>query len=356
MIIGLDVRTRRGRTQRVAAPENLSPESLAEQIPEGGLPAGNEVLVLVSSLTVLGPPVIDAILGPMLYKIFDLKGHLNSVEMPGLDPDAIESWPNNELAFERLLDRLEPYAQVVILSGDVHFSDSSALSYFKKGGSRAARYAQFTSSGMKNLFKVEIRKAGQIFAFLQHMIQAKIDVGRVAWKKSVANLLDIPSGANVPPRHREKLEQSPVLLSTDAWPPGTREKTDLPPDWAWRVHIIRDGRPDAQRPEPTRPQPLIPGDAGADIAPILEGYRRVAHRHSKQLDNLNHDRQMMFASNLGVIRFERATQGPTPVLTATQNLFAVHLPPFDKQAELYTRHEVVLTADAAEARPVIAGL
>lgn len=351
-VVALDVRTRRGRTQRLAAPENLSSESLVEQLPLGPLGPGAEVLVVLSSLTVLGPPVIDALLGPGSYKTFDLFSHGNKAEMPGLDPDAIESWPNNEIAFERLLDRLSTYPQVVILSGDVHFATSAEMTYFRKGALAPTRIAQFTASALKNLFREEARKAGQYFAFLQRVIAAKIDVERVAWKKTAADLLNIPPGANVAPRLSERLRASPVLLPSHGWPRGTTQNHDRPPDWAWRAHIPIDDRLDLQRPEGVRPtQTLVPGNPNADIKLDLDGYRRVAARHAAELNNINHDRQIVFASNLGVITFER-TAG---VLEAVQDLYALHVAPFDQKPEPYTRHKIALSAKPTEIQPEVRG-
>ena len=343
-ILGLDLRTRRGHTIRIGAPENLSVQAMPQQIPDPA--AGTEVAIVLSSLTVLGPPVIDAFLGPLSYRIFDLASHGNNVALPGLNPDAMESWPNDEPSFERLLARLAPYRQVVLLSGDVHFAASSSLTYFRRDG-QTARFAQFTASGMRNLFRAEARQAGQQFAFLQQMIAANIDIERVAWLNSRPDLVNTPPNAHIPPALRRRLAASPAILPTIGWPAGTTQTSITPPDWAWRVHIVRDRRPDAQRPPAVRPESLRNGTP--DIPANLAGYRSAVARHQVQVDNMNHDRQMVFASNLGVVRFERTGT----VLTAFQDLFAVHRPPFDSRPLPYTRHAVRLTADPQEKQPVI---
>jgi hypothetical protein len=344
----LDVRTRRTYAGRISPPGNLSTKALADQIPPVPLPAGVEILIVVSSLTVLGPPVIDELLGPLSFRMFDLFGHGNQLEMPGLNPDAIEAWPYDREAFEALLKRLEPHRRVVILSGDVHFATSAALSYWKKGDTAPARFAQFTSSGMKILFDARARFAGQSLPFMQHVVAAGIGVERLAWDKSAADLLTVPPGTIPKPALRERLKQSPVLLPTEGWPGGTAENPARPPDWTWRAHIVRDERPDAARPESARPSPLVPpGDVLLDV----EGYRRTAVRHVKQLDHLNHQRQLVFASNLGRVRFER----PGGTLTAVQELFAVHPDAAEpERPEIHTRHVVALETPAGqtpEARP-----
>jgi hypothetical protein len=344
IVLGLDLRTRRGRTVRVGAPENLSAQAMLDQIP---VPSTNaEVAIVMSSLTVLGPPVIDAFLGPLSYRIFDVAAHGNKVDIPGLNPDAIEAWPNDESSFERLLARLAPYRQIVLLSGDVHFADSSSLTYFRRDGP-PARFAQFTSSGMKNLFREEARQAGQQFAFLQQMVAAGIDIERLGWFQSRPDLLNIPQNAYIPPALRRRLAESPVVIPTTGWPQGVTQNPAAPPDWGWRVHIVVDTRPDLQRPPAVRPEPLTNGTP--DVNTSMAGYRAVVARHQKQVDNMNHDRQIVFASNLGIVRFQR----DGTVLTASHDLFAVHLAPFDTRALPYTRHEVQLTADAQEQPPFV---
>ena len=71
--------------------------------------------------------------------------------MTGTNPDAIEAWAFDAKTLEALLARLEPYRQVVLLSGDVHYSASTVMSYWTKGKADPARFVQFTSSGFKNV-------------------------------------------------------------------------------------------------------------------------------------------------------------------------------------------------------------
>jgi hypothetical protein len=66
-VLVLDVRTRRAFTSRTSPPSNLSQAALTEQIPEGPLPAGLEVLFVVAGLPPFGLPVIDEIGGSLAY-------------------------------------------------------------------------------------------------------------------------------------------------------------------------------------------------------------------------------------------------------------------------------------------------
>jgi hypothetical protein len=116
------------------------------------------------------------------------------------------------------------------------------------------------------------------------------------------------------------------------------------------MDIPVDTRPEVQRPEPIRPESLVPGDPNADVVANRDGYKRAAVRHVKQLRDLNFTRQLLFASNLGIVTFRR----PTPTtLEVAQDLMAVH-PDATVQgrAEVFTRHVIPLIVPAEE-RPHI---
>lgn len=97
--------------------------------------------------------------------------------------------------------------------------------------------------------------------------------------------------------------------------------------------------------------PLVPDNPSADITFDLSGYRLAAKKHAAELHNINHDRQMVFASNLGVVTFQQTGDG----LRAIQDLYALHKAPFDKEPKAYTRHEISLSADPAEVIPQVRG-
>ena len=321
----LDCRTRRSFESRVSGPGNVSTQALPEQLPAGPLPTGLEMLVVVSSLTVLGTPVIDELLGPMLFRLFDL-GHGNTATMPGLNPDAIEAWPYDPTVFESLLKRLEPYRRVVLLSGDVHFATSAGLSYWKNGATTPARFAQFIASGLQNLFNDDVRMAGQYMRFMQSLIEARIGIERLGWNASATDLIQVPAGELPKPALRDRLRKTPVLLPTEGWPAGTLENPLRPPDWSWRMDIVRDERPDSERPTSVRPADLVPGDPTADVSTNLDGYRKTIVRQVKQMDkekdNLAFARQILFASNLGQVNFERHA-APDGRLHAVHQLYAI---------------------------------
>lgn len=345
LVLVLDVRTRRDHLGRTAAPQNLSEDAAKEQLPTETDPAlvnlssEIDVVLVISSLVVLGPPIFDALFGPLAYKIFDIKDHIDRVTLPATDPDAIESWANDDVGFERLLDALEPLKRVVLLSGDVHYSTTVAMSYWKNRSEPPARFAQFVSSAFRNNFEDKLAWADQSFALFQKAMQLNGEAARLGWNNFTSDLLSVPAGARPLPALEARLRDAPMLLPTLGWPPGTHEKAANPPDFGWRTHIIRDHRADSARPEAQRAAALFPDSPAHDVTATAEAYKQVAARHAKLLDKVNYTRQILFSTNLGLIRFERNGD----VVTAINQFYSTHpkalLP--DKP-EVYMEHRVEL--------------
>lgn len=358
-LLAIDNRTRRSFVSRVGPPGNVSITAQQEQIPTDTLPAGVEVLFVVAPLQVIGPPTLDELIAPAAYRVFDVKSHAEleahagTKGMTGTNPDAIEAWAFDPPTFEELLKRLEektrPNRRIVFLSGDVHYSTSSSLSYWRKGDSEPARFAQFTSSGIKNVMPWYIRFIDRSLGFAQRIARAKLGTERLGWDSDAPAPLQIPPGAELVPALRAKLKQTPVLIPTLALPPGTTINPNHPPDWSWRIDVGRDVRADAERPAPAQPDAL---GVAADISRNLDGYRAVAKRHAGQLDKLNNSRQILFqVSSIGVITFQRRVETingkPEQIIDATQTLFTTHPKATDPtRAEPYTVHVIPLRAPA----------
>jgi hypothetical protein len=367
-VIVLDCRTRRSFASRVSPPGNIGLTAQAEQIPETPPGGKKDVYIVVASLPVIGPPIFDELFAPLLFRAFDaLKGadlqkDRGTKRMPGTNPDAEEAWCFDPKLFEALLSRLLPYSPVVFLSGDVHYSASNAMSYWKSETAEPARFVQFISSGFKNVMPKEIRFVSRTFALAQKMIRAGVGAERLGWKQS-ADVLDIPAGANISPKLTGALRKSPILIPTTGWR-GATVKT--PPDWAWRVVPLRDTRPNSARPKPAQPDTLFPDDAAKtndDIGKALnlEQYHRVAARHSRQLEKLSNSRQVLFASSLGMVTFQNKnadgnTASSGDVLYAIHDLYTAVVDPADltnrPKPLLYTHHEAALR-DVEQTRPDI---
>jgi hypothetical protein len=363
MVLVLDDRTCRSYVTRDGPIGNVAISAMDDQIPVGPLPAGIEVLVVVVSLQVIGPPVLDELIAPLSYKALDLIKHnklqkySGSKNMTGTHPDAIESWAYDVKTFEALLKRLEPYRRVIFLSGDVHYGAANAMSYWKKGDTEPARFAQFTSSGMQNVMASPwaIMFADRSLAFAQRMIRADIGADRLVWDNNKPAPLVIPTGAKMNPPVQLKLKQSPMMISVEDCPRGTTIDPARPPDCSWKVEPSRDLRPDADRPELAQPESV--GDT--DVSTNLDGYRRVVKRHVAQLGKFNNSRQMLFSNNIGVITFQKRTEkidatpnaDPVEVIEAVQSLYTTHPKAEDPdKAEAYTVCVIPL-CKPNEARP-----
>ncbi len=368
LVLVMDNRTRRSYVSRVGPPGNVAVTIQSEQIPPGPLPDGKEVLFVIPSLPVLGPSMFDELIAPASYRAYDvidygdLQGKpedktLGTKGMVGTNPDAIEAWAFDAKTCEALLRRVAPYRKVIFLSGDVHYAASNAMSYWKRGVAEPARFVQFISSGLKNVMPEFLRVIDRTLAFGQRLIRAEFKADRLGWDVSASELFKFPDGSTLVPALKSKLKQSPVLVPTQILPAGTTINQAKLPDWSWRTEVLLDKRPDAQRPEPARPDPLDRNNPTADVQENVEGYRRVANRHFRQMEKLGNARQVLFANNLGVIRFEKrpATPGGPEILFAIQDLYAVHADPASPTNEpptpqIYTQHSTPLES-VGEQRP-----
>jgi hypothetical protein len=349
LLVAIDNRTRRSFVSREGPPGNIAVAGQADQIP-ATLPAGCELLVVVAPLQVLGPGLLDELIAPAAYRIFDAKAYnkLNPPKdaeldeerrrqidlkergtrrMVGTDPDAIEAWAFDPLTLEAMLKRLAGHRRVLLLSGDVHYSAATEMSYWTKGNVVPARIVQFTGSGFKNVMPWFIGAVDRVLSFAQRMIRAEIGAERMGWDAADDKAFAFSGGntlADIPPVLRRKLHRSPMLMPTFGWPDGTRVAADHLPDWSWRLKPTLDLRPDSERPPLARPRALEPTDVRvqsilaehSEPGRELAAYATIAARHQDQFDKLRHSRQILFRSNFALVRFER-----TPDLTAVHEVY-----------------------------------
>jgi hypothetical protein len=338
-VIALDNRTRRSYASRLGPPGNVSIEAMLDQIPLPPLPAGREILIVIAPLQVIGPPVLDDIVAPGSYRAFDLGGASKTSllsassssglrQMTGTNPDAIEAWAFDVATFEHLLERLEPYGRVVLLSGDVHYSSGTVMSYWRGQAQRPARFAQFTSSGFKNVMPTRVTFVDRSIGFAQQMVRADLGAERIGWDAPQEEIVLLPAGtseADLVPVMRARLQAVPVTVPTWGWPDlndpaapfdpslASRLNPAVPPDWRWRVKPLRDRRSEAARPTAIRVREFEDAEAVErdllDPARVAEGYQAVAARHQHALGRLRNARQMLFRANVGRVRFVSHTDG-----------------------------------------------
>ncbi|MEZ5284551.1 MAG: hypothetical protein R2712_07050 [Vicinamibacterales bacterium] len=356
-LVVLDNRTQRACAGRVTPPQNIMPSRIEDQIPEGPLPAGLEVLVLVAPLVVFGPPVFDELLGSLAFRIGDIVTYFTqrndaNTNQPGTWPDAVESWAYAPESFEALLAFLEPYKRVAILSGDLHYASTQGMTYWKRQGAPPeppARYAQLISSAIKTEFQPGVVAASRVLGFAQKVYRDRIGIERLIYAEPDPPPVQLPPGATLPRVLRRRLKARPTLLPVDGWPAGTVETR--PFDAAWRIEIVSDTRPNLERPEQARAVPFDPAAPETDVPTTLDGYRAVAARQMRQLDQANFRRQILYAGNIAQIHFTRDAGG-----LAVQALFALHA----RQAvlnrpEVYALHTVRLDPRPDEQPPALPG-
>lgn len=349
-VLVIDNRTRRSYVDFNGAPGNLSFNGMKDLIPENPTPKEDEVLIVVSPLPVLGPSVLDELIAPLAYKIFDLKEHFGGGEavktgMKGTNPDAIEAWIFDPVSQEELLKRLAPYKKIIILSGDVHYSSSQRLCYWTKGNEKAvACFAQLTSSGIRNIMPSYIQKASQHFLTAQKIIRQNLRAERMGWHnhKTTPAPLTFADKSKVSFLN-DKLEKSPVIIPVNGWPKGTTLGRE--PDWSWRIENVVDDRIESERPLTTRIDTLEETDD------VMKNLQKIASRHIAQVKKVNSTRQILFKSNLGMVSFE---QPEGEALQVLHNLYAVPIegnPKTIQAKEIYTLHKIPLQATEEEKAP-----
>jgi hypothetical protein len=314
----LDTRTHRTFRGQTHAPPNLLGDTLKEQIPEGPLTGGRELLFVVSAVPVAGPTIFEHLGQPIAAVVQDFKvaGARDdaydecrpSGVVVGSERRDMEGWAANEQELETLLARLATYRTTVILSGDVHFAASSTLDYWKKDPKPPAppvppaRILQLISSPAHNTFHADVQALVRTNALLQRVADAP-SVERLAWKEAAPIVL--PQGESLPLTRLVRMKRSPALLLSEGWPPGTEIPAGKDPDWTWRITVVRDQRPNGALPTALR-QPFLP--AGAELNPldVLPAYRALAARHATAaMTRFDHLRTVVFNANIGLIHIER---------------------------------------------------
>jgi hypothetical protein len=185
--------------------------------------------------------------------------------------------------------------------------EAAGLNVFEEDG--PARMAQFVSSGLKNV-KDDIAMIARLLGFAFPLIDLT-PTERLVWKEDfpVPLTFDPQEQARLAPAVRDRLSGSPLRLPSRHWPPGTRVK--IQPDFTWRIDLVRDERPDAQRQEFSHPE----GDPPVfDVDHINDTYRKIALRHADQIDKMRFSRGVVYQSNLGLVSFQ--LEG--------EDLFALH--------------------------------
>jgi len=194
----------------------------------------------------------------------------------------------------------------VLLSGDVHYALTLAMSYWRLDGTPeqqlTARFVQLTSSSLRNP-----RGQGDMELFTMDLVQQLgamlTEQSRLGWKRPAPGgpVVLTNGDHDVNFRIRRLLQEDPVLLPPDALPPGT---ATAPPQWAWHMELLHDARPDAQR-LAGLDLPLVQSDIATQPA---QAFIELAHRHRHASEQIP-PRRWMWWTNVGVVEFARADAG-----------------------------------------------
>lgn len=374
----LDTRMQRDLDSPVSVrPPRLVGDTLNAQLPDGPLANGLQLLVVVSAAPVLGPTLFDNVMQPLGAAVKDLVGHVKEAlrdvgitspyspvedmkhgleKVPGREDLDIESWTANENDHEALLRKLAGYGRAVVLSGDVHFSCTMTLDYFRTAAAPAAppppaRIVQLTCSGAHNGWPLAAEGNIRKNTILQDLLSGGMDstgvvAERMAWTGPAQ--MTLPLQPVVGPGRRARMGRSPALLPVIGWPAGTT--IDAPPNWGWRLRLVRDLRTGGANGAPADPPTLA---ADIDPAAPFSGYKAVVTRHAlvtMQMPRLL--RTLHFLSNVGLVHFEPDGAGPP---TLVHQLLSASAPQSQTFA-LNTVHRAVLATPSDDVMPMPATL
>jgi len=356
-VVACDTRTRRGFTGPVSPPVQLPDGEREEQIPAGPLPAGFEVLVVVLSQPALDPILLGELTqgliagGAAAFASIKDKMDLTKVQakaLTGLETLDYEGWGARPAELALLLDRLATYSRVLIMSGDVHFAVSLGLQFWRRGQGLVSTIGQFTSSGVQYITfpEVLIPVLGQ--GWVNDLLGRGYPFDLLVWRDPVNPPVSAPS---LPPRGlRRRLLKRPVLLPARGWPADTDET--IPPDFAWRLRLLEDTRPDLDRPEPVRAEPLLAEFATGDPLDSEHGYAALARRHAASVRKHANTRRIAIYNKVARLTFRHDDSR----LVVRSELFSIdHHEESAAGPEPFTVHELTYDAPVNTPQPTIGG-
>ncbi len=345
----LDTRTRRTYKGAGHAPPRLLGGNLDGQLPKGPFTDGRELLVVVSPVPVLFPRIFESLLQPIAALAFDLKTHMFGREdlsdpckvtgLVGSEHKDVEGWRADEEHHEQLLRRLGTYRRVVVLSGDVHFASTLTLDFWGKDDETLdSRIVQCTASAARNQPGDDMRGLLRSLRIGQQLLRG-VPAERIAWEGEHGVVL--PAGASIRPGRRGRLRRTPAMLPAQGWPAGTT--VSKPPDWRWRLEVVRDERPRSALPAGAPEVPVVTWNAGDR----LSSYAAIAGAHQTvALDPKDPVRLMVFRNNLGLVSFARdgADFRVSHTLLSNAN---------DDTGDAFTEHTVAFAPTPLPTAPVL---
>jgi len=198
---------------------------------------------------------------------------------------------------------------------------------------------QLTSSALKNEWAAVPKRALETVKAQQLLQGALYPVARLGWADPI-NLVGhvhVPGDA-IPRNKRAMLRRAPVALPADGWPATSH--IDPPPDWAWRMSLVGDVRPDKDGASDPRPEDGRLAAIAPDLDPSSpdDGYVAVLQRGEKQLKT-RIGRSAVFASQFGLLSFT----GTIDTRGVRHELMYEHpAGKKDEDPKAYTAHDISL--------------
>ena len=204
------------------------------------------------------------------------------------------------------------------------------MSYWKGNATEPARFAQFTSSGFKNVMPTFITFVDKSLGFAQQLIRANLGTERLGWDQPHDDMVLYPPGV-------QEGDLTPVMRSRLIVDPGP----------AADLGMARQEQSNSEL-RPGQSEPPEPGDsarlalAGQATAGSTQGRRASCRHPAAQTRRVGRDetvraghharrlsgrrrpppartratgnaRQILFRGNVGLVRFEREDQKVTAV-------------------------------------------
>jgi hypothetical protein len=288
----LDTRTQRFYQTLNSAPELISETNLSTQLPEI-LTDNPDFVFVISPCPVLGFPNFEELIQPAAAATISLfhQDDNNPGIIGGKLGFDFEAWGFNTIGIERLLDRLNNYKKVILLSGDVHYGATILLDYWK--GTKEAptsRIVQLTASSFKNewMGNLSILKGATVQRILTSIGES---VSKLGWKNKTVNI-----SGHITPRNRYRLFQAMAGMGTipvEGWTPGATLSPE--PDWRWRLKVLKDERP-------IKDDKVTAEINLSDSTSLQNGYYQVVERHQSLFEGKK-TRRIAWNSNIGFIKF-----------------------------------------------------
>lgn len=289
----LDTRTQRFYESLNSSPQLISEANLALQLPDA-LADNPDFVFVISPCPVLGFPNFEELIQPAAAATISLFHQDNN--NPGIIAGKLgfdfEAWGFNTIGIERLLDRLNNYKKVVLLSGDVHYGATNVLDYWKgTTDTPSSRIVQLTSSAFKNewMGNLSIMKGAMVQRILTNVGES---ISKLGWKNKT-----VTKTGNVSPRNRYRLYGAMAGLGTipvEGWTAGAKLSPE--PDWRWRLRVLKD--------ESAIKDDLVTAEINlSDANSLKDGYYQIVRRHQSMFESKK-TRRIAWNSNIGFIKLK----------------------------------------------------